>query len=51
MNKLDNCPFCGYLMQIRINGDKLIEPSCWHEEVCPSGSVIWCSHFVYISIK
>lgn len=51
MNELSNCPFCGCSIQIRINGDKLIEPNGWHKEVYPSGNVIWYSHLMYMSIR
>ena len=46
MNELSNCPFCGCSMKIKIgkypNGDKLIEPSGWHEDDCPLSAVLWC---------
>lgn len=45
MDELKYCPFCGCSMQIRIgkypNGDKLIEPSGWHDEDCPLSAVSW----------
>lgn len=48
VNKLSNCPFCGCSMQIKIgkypNGDKLIEPSGWHDDDCPLSPVFWYTY-------
>lgn len=46
--KYCQCPFCGCLVQIRIdkysNGDKLIEPIGRHVETCPLSPFFWYTY-------